>query len=139
MKPKKVCPIQTTLDYIGKKWTLVIVRDLFYGKKRFREFLKANPALSGKVLSERLKQLERDEIIVKGIVSKTPLGIEYSLTARGRKLNKVLYELAMFGVSELRGELASRSCSPEAIESLEKSLNLDTLPQRKPHERLIGR
>jgi len=132
MKAKKICPIQTTLDYVGKKWTLVIVRDLFYGKRRFREFLKANTALSGKVLSERLKQLERDGIIVKRIVSKTPLGIEYSLTPKGQRLNKVLYELAMFGMSELRGELASRSCSPKAIESLEKSLELDPLPQQNP-------
>ena len=94
----KHCPIETAFERIGKKWAINILRDLFLGKKRFREFLEANPELSGKVLSERLRELEKDNLIKKKIVSKTPLKAEYELTARGKNLDKVMYEIIMFSM-----------------------------------------
>ena len=94
----KHCPIETAFEHIGKKWAINILRDLFLGKKKFGEFLEANPELSGKVLSERLKELEKDCLIKKKIVSKTPLKAEYELTERGKNLDKVLYEIIMFSM-----------------------------------------
>ena len=83
----KHCPIETAFEHIGRKWAINILRDLFLGKKRFREFLETNPELSGKVLSQRLKELEKDDLIKKKIVSKTPLKAEYELTMRGKNLD----------------------------------------------------
>ena len=101
----KHCPIETAFEHIGRKWAINILRDLFLGKKRFREFLEANPELSGKVLSERLKELEKDNLIKKKIVSKTPLKAEYELTERGKNLDKVLYEIIMFSMKNYSKEV----------------------------------
>ena len=124
MREKKSCPIDKTLEYIGKKWNLLIIRDLFLGKKKFNEFLESNPQLSNKVLSQKLKELEAHSLIEKRIISKTPLLAEYYLTDRGKALNKVLFEIAMFGVENISQELTLRTCSKESIEHLKKSLNL---------------
>lgn len=85
-------PIDKAIKIISKKWTLNIIRDMFCGNIHFNEFLKSNPKLSSKVLSDKLRQLEQDELIEKKITSKTPLCIEYHLTSKGRNLNRVLYE-----------------------------------------------
>ena len=124
MRERKSCPIDKTLEYIGKKWNLLIIRDLFLGKKKFNEFLESNPQLSNKVLSQKLKELETRSLIEKRIISKTPLLAEYYLTDRGKALNKVLFEIAMFGVENISQELTLRTCSKESIEHLKKSLNL---------------
>ena len=121
---EKACPIQTTLDYIWKKWTLVLIRDLFYGRRRFKEFLEANPGLSSKVLSERLRELVRNGLVEKKVVSTNPVLIEYTLTERGRSLNKVLYEMAMFGVKEYSCELDKKCCSKEANDHLRDLLGI---------------
>jgi len=97
-KSIKCCPVEATFEHIGKKWSINILRDLFMGKKRFREFLETNKKLSGKVLSQRLRDLEKHKLIHKKIVSKTPLKAEYALTEKGRNLNKVLYEVIMFSM-----------------------------------------
>ncbi|MHA1983138.1 MAG: winged helix-turn-helix transcriptional regulator [Candidatus Hodarchaeales archaeon] len=91
----KRCPVKTSLSYVGKKWTLEIVRDMFFGKTRFKDFLEENPNLTSKVLSQRLRELEAGQFVEKIIMSKTPLRIEYQLTEKGYNLNKIMYELAM--------------------------------------------
>lgn len=101
----KRCPIETAFEYIGKKWVIVILRDIFLGKKRFKEFLERNPELSGKVLSQRLKELEKTGLIKKKIVSKTPLKAEYELTQKGKNLDKVLYEINMFSMENYSNEV----------------------------------
>jgi DNA-binding HxlR family transcriptional regulator len=92
------CPIECTLDSIGRKWTINIIRDLFLGRKRFSEFLKHNPQLSGKVLSTRLKELQACGLVEKSVVETTPLLIEYSLTDKGRSLGEVMYQMAVFSM-----------------------------------------
>lgn len=99
------CPIETAFEYIGKKWAIVILRDMFLGKKKFKEFLEGNPELSGKVLSQRLKELEKAGLIKKKIVSKTPLKAEYILTEKGKNLDKVLYEIVMFSMKNYSSEV----------------------------------
>lgn len=71
---------------------------MFFGKKRFSEFKEGNPNLSNKVLSECLKNLESQGIIEKRIVNSTPVSTEYYLTEKGRALNRVIYELAIFAL-----------------------------------------
>ncbi|PLW80446.1 transcriptional regulator [Candidatus Woesearchaeota archaeon] len=96
MESQKICSIDVVLTYLGKKWSLHIIRDLFQGKKRFNEFLRKNKNLSSKVLAERLKELEENKIINKKIVSTRPVLIEYELTKKGRSLDKLMKELADF-------------------------------------------
>lgn len=101
----KHCPVETAFEHIGKKWAINIIRDMFIGKKRFKEFLEENPELSGKVLSQRLRELENEGLIAKKIVSKTPLKAEYELTDKGRNLDKVLYEIVMFSMKNYSNEV----------------------------------
>jgi DNA-binding HxlR family transcriptional regulator len=118
------CPIETALDYIRNKWTLEIIRDLFMGKSRFSEFQKSNPKLSSNVLSDRLKDL-----ITKGLMEKIfdeQLKIKYRLTPRGRRLNKVLFELAVFACNcGLEEGKYSESCSLNALISLKKVFKIE--------------
>ncbi len=91
----KTCPTKYALKFI-KKWSIEIVRDIWFGKVKFTEILNGNPGLSSKVLSQRLKELEEYKIITKIIISKSPLRAEYQLTEKGRALNRIMYDLAMF-------------------------------------------
>lgn len=91
-----LCPVNKAMEYVSKKWSIEIIRDMFFGKKRFSEFKEGNPNLSNKVLSDCLKNLESKGVIEKKIVNSTPVITEYYLTERGRSLNKVIYELAVF-------------------------------------------
>ena len=87
-----ICPIEIAMEHINRKWVIQIIRDMFFGKKRFNEFKEGKPNLSNKVLSNCLKEMEENGLITR----ETNNGIEYKLTEKGMALNKVLYELAMF-------------------------------------------
>jgi DNA-binding HxlR family transcriptional regulator len=122
------CPIETALRYIGKKWTFEIVRDLFFGRTHFNEFLESNPSLSGKVLSERLKELIENGIIEKKVLNSFPISVEYNLTKKGRALNKVIYELAIFALttcSEYNGNKCNNSHITKDLDNLKKVLKID--------------
>ena len=94
------CPVEVAMGYLGRKWSLMIIRDLFFGKRRFSEFLEANPGLSTKMLSTRLRDLAEVGVVEKRITSKDPVLIEYVLTPRGMALNRVLFELAVFSMEQ---------------------------------------
>lgn len=104
----RACPIEVAIGYIGKKWAVNIVRDLFVGKKRFSQFLHANPQLSTKMLSTRLKELEKEGFITKRVVSTNPIYIEYALTTKGRALNGILLELSVFSFRYCASEVYKR-------------------------------
>ena len=93
---KVVCPVDKTLNLINKKWSIQIIRDMFFGKKRFKEFKEDKPKLSNKVLSSCLKELEENGLIRKEILNTTPVTTEYYLTEYGKSMNRIVYELAMF-------------------------------------------
>jgi len=93
---KIVCPVDRTLNLINKKWSIQIIRDMFFGKKHFKEFKEDKPKLSNKVLSNCLKELEENGLIEKHVLDTTPITTEYHLTEYGKSMNKIIYELAMF-------------------------------------------
>lgn len=93
---KTVCPVDRTISLFSKKWEIQIIRDMFFGKKHFKEFKEDKPTLSNKVLSNCLKELEENNLIEKRVINTKPVSTEYILTEYGKSLNKVIYELAMF-------------------------------------------
>lgn len=119
----KRSPIDKAIKIISKKWTLNIIRDMFCGSTHFNDFLKINPKLSSKVLSEKLRQMEQDELIEKVIVSKTPLTIEYHLTNKGRNLNKLLYEISGFAYKECVDE-STPECTEHSYELTKEILGI---------------
>ncbi|WP_406656377.1 helix-turn-helix domain-containing protein [Methanolobus sp. ZRKC2] len=83
-------------DALMRRCSILILKDMFMGEKKSNDFLEMNPRISGKVLSDQLKNLEKCGYIEKIVVSTTPLKAEYHLTEQGRGLNRVLYELMVF-------------------------------------------
>lgn len=108
----KPCPIEITMQLICKKWRIQILRDMFFGRKRFNEFKEDKPTLSNKVLSNCLKEMEEDNLIKRTKINTT---IEYELTEFGKSLNKVLYELA---VVTLDNEIGSNLYKEKKIQEL---------------------
>lgn len=96
-KPKSACPIERTLTVIGKKWVILILRDLRTGTKRFTDLSHSLQGISPKTLSERLKGLEKDGLIVRRAFAEIPPRVEYSLTEKGRSLNGILDAMMEWG------------------------------------------
>ena len=94
----KKCPIEVVVNLIRKKWVIHIIRDLFFGKTRFHEFKEGKPDLSNKVLSNCLKDMEKNGLIHKIVDKIDKKNVKYKLTEKGESLNKVLYEIAMVTV-----------------------------------------
>ena len=98
LKHIKSCPIKLVVKLINKKWVIQIIRDLFFGKSRFHEFKEDKPDLSNKVLSNCLKDMEKNGLIHKIVDKCDKKNVKYILTEKGKSLNKVLYEIAMISV-----------------------------------------
>ena len=98
MKHIKSCPIELVVKLINKKWVIQIIRDLFFGKTRFHEFKEDKPNLSNKVLSNCLKDMEKNGLIHRIVDKVDKKNVKYILTEKGESLNKVLYEIAMISV-----------------------------------------
>src|SRR5258708_33323544 len=92
-----VCPIARTAEIISGKWTLLILRDLFYGVKRFNQLERSLHGISPKTLSERLRSLEEEGIIVRQTFAEVPPRVEYSLTEKGHDLVCVIESMRNFG------------------------------------------
>lgn len=93
-KKRSDCPVSSALDVFGDRWTLVIVRDLTFGKTRFGELAKAPEKIPTNILSARLKQLEMYEVIERVAYQDRPKRYEYRLTGKGRDLAPVLQAMA---------------------------------------------
>jgi DNA-binding HxlR family transcriptional regulator len=92
------CPVALTLDVIGERWTLLILRDLFrLGPRRFSDLQGAFPGLAPNTLSDRLKTLEKHGVIEGRLYERHPPRLEYVLTTRGKALGPVLKSLHDWG------------------------------------------
>ena len=91
------CAVSKTLKIVGSKWTMLLLHNIFEGKKRFSELQRALPGISPKTLSLRLRELERDGIISKKVYAEVPLHVEYSLTEKGKSLRGVFRSLENWG------------------------------------------
>ncbi|MFV0519071.1 MAG: winged helix-turn-helix transcriptional regulator [Lachnospirales bacterium] len=99
-KNKLECPIATTVSLIGTKWKWQIIRDLLRYKEtslRFSEFKNTIPNISDRMLSQSLKELEKDHLIKRTLVDSNPPRAEYSLTTMGENLSKVLLNVLDWG------------------------------------------
>ena len=94
----QTCPIARTLDIIGDRWTMLIVRDLIMGERRFNQCLASSPGLPPKLLADRLKKLELHGLVQRVIYSQHPLRAEYRLTDQGRSLAPVIEEIVRWGL-----------------------------------------
>ena len=83
MKESALCPrLAKAMELIGKRWTALIIYQLLDGPQRFNAIESSLP-ISGRLLSERLKELEKEEIVERKMYSEVPIRVEYSLTEKG--------------------------------------------------------
>jgi DNA-binding HxlR family transcriptional regulator len=94
----KSCPIETTFRIIGKRWTILIIRELIRGNTQFNRLMENIDRITPKVLTERLRELEQQGIVRRKIVSEYPIRIEYSLTDAGKGFEQVLLSAASFSM-----------------------------------------
>ena len=92
-----VCPVARTAEIISGKWTLLIIRDLTTGTKRFSELERSLVGISPKTLSERLTALEREGVLHRQTYAEVPQKVEYSLTEVGRATEPALRQLNAWG------------------------------------------
>lgn len=87
------CPIASTLDRVGDRWTLVIVRDLALGKTRYGDLAASPEGIPTNILAARLKQMQADGLIEARPYQDRPVRLEYHLTAKGRALIPILQDI----------------------------------------------
>jgi DNA-binding HxlR family transcriptional regulator len=91
------CPVAKTLEIVGDRWTLLIVRDLLGGTRRFQDLQEGLPGLAPNILSDRLKLMEAHGLVARRLYSDHPPRAEYALSAKGQELAVVIGALASWG------------------------------------------
>ena len=97
----KSCPIEATFRIIGKKWAVLIIREMLRGTTQFNRFVENIEGITPKVLTERLRELQKFGIIRRRIVSEYPIRVEYELTDLGREFEPVLLAAASFSMKNM--------------------------------------
>ena len=97
------CAVACALDVVGDKWTLLIIRDLFFGKTRDKEFQDSAENIPTNILAERLDKLEQAGLITRTPYQKNPVRHEYHLTGTGRSFAPVLRAIAQWGSEQISG------------------------------------
>lgn len=95
---RSLCPVSCTLDVLGDKWSLLVVRDLMRGKRRYAEFLESKEGIPTNILAERLKRLSARGIIKSHRYSQHPPRVEYELTPKGEDLRPIMRAMVDWGV-----------------------------------------
>ncbi len=120
MQQFKQCPINYTFQVIGKKFTVLIMRNMMlFGHSHFNEFLEIE-GINPKTLSQRLKEMQRNDLIERRVHPGTPVSIEYFLTERGMALKPVLEQLMLFSMQHYSNQVC-RDGLPMTFEDLDKA------------------
>ena len=91
------CPVATTVQLIGSKWKLLIMRDLLQRPWRFNELRKDLEGISQKVLTDSLRSMEEDGIITRTVYPEVPPRVEYALSALGESMRPIISAMAEWG------------------------------------------
>jgi DNA-binding HxlR family transcriptional regulator len=100
------CPVAKSLELLGERWTLLVIRDLLSGSRRFQDLQTSLDGIAPNVLSERLKILEEHGIVAREFYSEHPPRAAYALTPRGRDLGMVVGALAVWGARHVHKGVA---------------------------------
>ncbi len=101
--PKKMvsCEVETTLQIIGGRWKVLIIRELLLGIRRFGELQRALPGVTQKMLTQQLREMEQDGIVHREVYAEIPPKVEYSLTSLGESLQPILNAMHEWGAKQL--------------------------------------
>lgn len=93
------CPVETTLSLISDKWTVIIIRDLLTGTKRFNELMRSVTGITQKVLTSHLRNMEANGLLIRKVYPEVPPKVEYTLTETGYSLKPILDAMYTWGES----------------------------------------
>lgn len=93
------CPVEMTLQLIGNKWKIMILRDLLDGTKRFGELKKTVGSISQKVLTQNLREMEASGLVIRKVYAEVPPRVDYTLTETGYSLKPILDSMVEWGTS----------------------------------------
>ncbi len=105
-KMRSPCPITNTLDILGDKWTLLVIRDVFAGKGTYREFQNSPERIPTNILADRLKRLVGYGLLQKTPYQQRPVRYTYQLTAKGHLLKPLLKEMLLWGKNNIADTVA---------------------------------
>jgi DNA-binding HxlR family transcriptional regulator len=92
-----VCPIQFVVDLLDNKWSILVLRELFRGPRRTHQLLDALPGISTKILTARLRTLEKHGLLTRQVFPEIPPRVEYSLTQKGSEIRPILLAMHKLG------------------------------------------
>jgi DNA-binding HxlR family transcriptional regulator len=96
------CPVARTLDLIGERWTILLLRDLLlHGPRRFQDFQASLPGVAPNTLSARLKAMEDRGLVSRALYNERPPRLEYVLTAKGKSLGPIVKAMREWGSKHL--------------------------------------
>jgi len=102
----QACPVAKSLELVGERWTLLVVRDLLQGARRFQDLQKSLKGIAPNILSDRLKLMEDHGLVRRRIYSDHPPRAEYALTGRGKEMGVVVGALAAWGSRHVHRQVA---------------------------------
>ena len=97
------CPVAGTLDIVGDKWTLLIVRDMRHGKRTYGELAASPEGIPTNILADRLRRLEDAGIVARDAYQQRPPRYAYTLTDKGRDLGELMLALVRWGKKHIPG------------------------------------
>lgn len=100
---RSVCPVACTLDIVGDKWTLLVMRDLVLGRHYFKEFLASPEGIATNILSNRLNRLTEAGLVMTSPDPSTLGRFQYRLTDKGIAMTPILHSIADWGLSHIQG------------------------------------
>jgi len=115
------CPLRDILDRVGDKWSVLVVILLRDGKMRFSDLRRAIEGISQRMLTQTLRQLERDGLVDRTVYPSVPVRVEYELTALGRTLIEPLTALAQWAESNRSAILTSRAAYDSRMEAADNA------------------
>jgi DNA-binding HxlR family transcriptional regulator len=109
------CPVSCSLDIFGDHWTLLVIRDLFLGRTRFRDFEASPEGIPTNVLSDRLERLLAEEIVKQVPASDGAKRLAYQLTKKGKALGPVLIAMRDWGLAWEKGSRVTLQPMPSRL------------------------
>jgi DNA-binding HxlR family transcriptional regulator len=128
--PEIVSPVcarfHRAVELIGSRWTGAIIQTLLQGKTRYALLKGAIPDITDRMLSERLRSLEAEELVTRWVIADTPVRVEYELTDKGRELDSALHEI---------GAWAERWIPLDSVEDHDDAVDHPDSREAKSHRR----
>ena len=127
------CPVANTLDLVGDKWSLLIIRDMRHGKRTYGELAQSPEGVPTNILADRLRRLEEAGIIESAAYQERPVRYAYALTPKGKALGDVLLAFVRWGKQHIPGTVALSQGPPSAEEDAAAK------PRRRAHAKRQAR